>query len=80
MIDRWRGSESLYNHKHPNVLDTKIPDRADAGGRYVWTWAPADAVTYRFFREGMAEQEAVLTATGREQTVTLTYVLRIPAR
>src|SRR5262249_2355773 len=24
MIDKWRGGESLYNHRHPNVLDTKI--------------------------------------------------------
>jgi beta-lactamase regulating signal transducer with metallopeptidase domain/thiol-disulfide isomerase/thioredoxin/protocatechuate 3,4-dioxygenase beta subunit len=77
MIDSWRGGESLYNHKHPNVLDTQIPNRADDQGRYVWTWAPADAVTYRFFKEGMAEQEAVLTATGREQTVTLPHLLRI---
>ena len=73
LIDKWRGDESLYNHRHPNVLDTKIPDRADEEGRYVWTWAPADAVKYRFFREGMAEQEAALTATGREQTITLPH-------
>jgi beta-lactamase regulating signal transducer with metallopeptidase domain/thiol-disulfide isomerase/thioredoxin len=79
-IDGWRAGKSLYNHRHPNVLDTGIPDRADDQGRYVWTWAPADAVTYGFYKEGMAEQTARLTAEGREQTVSLPQVLKISGK
>ena len=29
MIDKWRGGKSLYNHRHPNVLNTQIPVQAD---------------------------------------------------
>src|SRR5262249_55433276 len=42
----WRGTKSLYNHKHPNVVDTNIPRQADERGIYEWTWAPDDAVNY----------------------------------
>jgi hypothetical protein len=52
MIAEWQGGKSLYNHKHPNVLDTKVPTQADEQGLYEWTWAPADEVTYSFFKEG----------------------------
>jgi beta-lactamase regulating signal transducer with metallopeptidase domain/thiol-disulfide isomerase/thioredoxin/protocatechuate 3,4-dioxygenase beta subunit len=79
-IDGWRTGKSLYNHRHPNVLDTGIPDRADDQGLYVWSWAPADAVRYRFYKEGMAEQQARLTADGREQTVSLPQVLKLSGR
>ena len=34
MIDKWRGGESLYNHRHPNVLNTQIPNQADENGLY----------------------------------------------
>ena len=40
-IAKWRGGESLYNQRHPNVLDTQIPSQADDSGLYRWTWAPA---------------------------------------
>jgi beta-lactamase regulating signal transducer with metallopeptidase domain/uncharacterized GH25 family protein/thiol-disulfide isomerase/thioredoxin/Leucine-rich repeat (LRR) protein len=43
-IQRWRGGESLYNIKHPNVLDNKIPWNADKNGVWEWTWAPDDPV------------------------------------
>ena len=78
-VEKWRGGESLYNHKHPNVLDTEIPRAAGEDGRYAWTWAPDDAVTYQFWKKGYARQEAGLVADGREQTVTLERVLRISA-
>ena len=47
-IDQWRGGKSLYNHRHPNVLDTQIPVQADQNGVYRWSWAPDDAVSYWF--------------------------------
>lgn len=43
----------LYNHRHPNVLDTGIPYRSNAEGIFEWTWAPSDEVRYDFFKEGM---------------------------
>ncbi len=51
-ITGWRGGKSLYNHKHPSVLDTKIPTKADNTGIYEWTWATEDAVEYEFWKEG----------------------------
>ncbi len=60
----WRGVKSLYNHKHPNVLDTKIPVRADDDGNYVWDWAPEGPVTYSFGKPGyvfIRQRELVAT-------------------
>lgn len=51
-IAGWRGGKSLYTHKHPNVLDTKIPAQADKNGVYEWTWAPPDQVEYSFGKQG----------------------------
>ncbi len=76
-IHRWRGQESLYNIRHPNVLDTQIPNETDESGAYLWTWAPNDAVTYSLYKKGYVTQEVDLTATGLVQTVTLHKVLRI---
>ena len=76
-IAQWRGGESLYNYKHSNVLDTRIPVWADEAGLYEWTWAPDDPVTYRFWKQGFADLEVELTADGTEQSVTITPELRI---
>ena len=54
-IESWRGNKALYNHKHPNVLDTKIPRQANDKGLFEWTWAPADAVSFTFYKEGFRE-------------------------
>ena len=51
-IGGWRGGKALYNHKHPNVLDTRIPALADKDGIYEWDWAPSDTVTYFFDKPG----------------------------
>lgn len=51
-IRYWRGVSSLYNNKHPNVLDTKIPRKSGQDGHFVWDWAPPDAVTYSFAKKG----------------------------
>jgi thiol-disulfide isomerase/thioredoxin/uncharacterized GH25 family protein len=80
-IDKWRGGESLYNIRHPNVLPTKIPLNADDAGLNRWSWAPADVVSYRCSKEGgYAELQIDLVANGREQTVTLPKLLRISGR
>ncbi len=79
-IDSWRKGKSLYNHKHPNVLDTQIPRQANDDGIFQWEWAPGDVVKYRFGKEGYADDELELTANGQEQVITLTSVFRISGR
>lgn len=71
-IEKWRGNKALYNHKHPNVLDTGIPIRADDNGIYEWTWAPDDEVVYIFAAEGYAYvREHPLAASGETIVVEL---------
>ena len=72
--------ESLHNMKTLNVLDTKIPRKADDQGIYEWTWAPDDAVKLRFGKEGYANVETSITADDSEQAVTLYPRLRFPER
>ncbi len=80
MIDGWRGGMSLYNNRHPNVLDTAIPIQADADGRYRWSWAPADAVRYRAGNIGLAEAKVDLIADGSEHRVTIQGVRQVAGR
>jgi len=54
-IDGWRGNKALYNAVHPNVLTTKIPNKADRNGIYEWTWSPGEAVSYYSYKEGYAQ-------------------------
>jgi uncharacterized GH25 family protein len=69
-IAGWRGSKSLYNTRHPIVLDTKIPETANKDGIYEWTWAPQDEVLYDFSKEGYEFVEAKgITADGSEHEV-----------
>lgn len=71
-IEDWRGVQSLYNHVHPNVKPTGIPNRSDDNGVYVWDWAPEDVVTYQFSSRGFQSQRGVrLTAQDRPITVKL---------
>ncbi len=48
----WRGSGALFNDQPPDVVDTKIPRQADKDGVYTWGWAPADEVTFAFYKSG----------------------------
>ena len=70
-ISEWRGARALYNHRHPNVLDTKIPVQSDEAGIYEWSWAPADGVTYRFYKDGYGQAPEV------EYTAGGVYVVRL---
>ena len=77
-IERWRRSSALYNHRHPNVLDTQIPIRADEGGVYQWTWAPEDEVTYNVGKPGFVYQRDLkLTANGEVHEVVLNRPMKI---
>jgi hypothetical protein len=73
-IRSWRGGKALYNHVHPNVLDTKIPVSADKDGVYEWTWAPEDAVTFSFHKAGYkVEDDVTLTPDSKKEfDITLT--------
>lgn len=70
-IREWRGKQSLYNHRHPNVLDTKIPLQANKDGIYEWSWAPPDEVKYSFEKKGYQDNESILIADGEEFVVVL---------
>lgn len=70
-IDGWRGCKSLYNAKHPMVLDTAIPTQADNNGIFQWTWAPDDAVQYQFSKDGYKRTAKAIVADEAEQTIQL---------
>ena len=71
-IDEWRGGKALYNHKHPNVIDTQIPRQADDKGVFEWTWAPADEVRYVFYSEGQEKTiRDTFVADDAEHVVTI---------
>ncbi|HWE38822.1 MAG TPA: M56 family metallopeptidase, partial [Isosphaeraceae bacterium] len=55
--------------------------KTDAGGRFVWRGAPADAVTYDFGKKGyMAQRQVALIASDREYIVVLHPSLVISGR
>jgi hypothetical protein len=69
-IAGWRGAKSLYNYKHANVIDTKIPRQSDDQGIYEWTWAPDDEVSYSFSTDRLYIDKVKLTADGEEHRQT----------
>jgi beta-lactamase regulating signal transducer with metallopeptidase domain/thiol-disulfide isomerase/thioredoxin/uncharacterized GH25 family protein len=75
-ISKWKGTESLYNHQHPNVLDTGIPRRSDENGIYEWNWAPDSPVDFDFSREEFGEAKASIAADDSEHVVTMHRPLR----
>ncbi len=69
-IGQWRGNRALYNHKHPNVVETKVPRQADKDGIYEWNWAPADEVEFSFYKEGfMEDMKKIIPADDIEYVV-----------
>lgn len=76
-IGEWRGTEAIYNHKHPNVPDSGITRRADEGGFYTWDWAPADGVAYKISAEGYDVKEVTLVAKDKPHRVQLASAITI---
>lgn len=76
-IGKWRSVEAIYNHDHSNVPDSSIPRKADASGRYVWDWAPEDAVSYLIHRKGFASQEMGLVARAEPHVIEMNPQLKI---
>jgi len=73
-IEGWRGGKSLYNIRHPNILDSKIPGQADKNGIWEWTWAPDDPVKlniYPYAMKGFAPCELEIAGGAPPRTVTL---------
>ena len=70
-INKWRGSQSLYNHKHSNVMNNGVPNISNAAGVYKWSGAPADAVAFTVLARGFQRRKLDLTATGQEQKLVL---------
>lgn len=77
-VDSWQVgkgtklSKSLYNHLHPNVLPTGIPNESDNKGRYEWDWAPEQLVRYDFAKRGYRDVDDVILGAGLTvHTVTL---------
>lgn len=67
----WRNCKSLYNVKHPNVLETPIPRSADQSGVFEWAGAPDDAVEYSIGKEGYKAIAKSLVADDTEQSIQL---------
>jgi len=63
-IQMWRYKKSLYNTRRGNLIDTHIPSQADKNGVYVWNWAPEDAVTLSFWKQGFHPLEDQPTTPG----------------
>lgn len=75
VIDSWRDGKALYNHKHPNVLDTTIPTTADMKGVYEWTWALDDDVIYDAGKPGYQLAEKIIVSPeDKEVEITLRKV------
>ncbi len=70
-IDSWRGSQSLYNNVHPDVMSTGIPNISKPDGVYQWLGAPADAIRFTVLAQGFQRHQADLTADGTVQTLVL---------
>jgi beta-lactamase regulating signal transducer with metallopeptidase domain/thiol-disulfide isomerase/thioredoxin/uncharacterized GH25 family protein len=76
-IARWRGTEAIYNEKHPNVPESGVPRHADEDGAYAWDWAPADGVAYRISAEGYDVKEVTLVAKDKPHRVQLASAITI---
>ena len=74
-IEQWRKVKSLYNNRHPNVRDTRIPIRSDDDGVYVWEWAPQDEVEYNFSAKGFIAQRNIKAVAGDDP---ITVVMKRP--
>jgi thiol-disulfide isomerase/thioredoxin/uncharacterized GH25 family protein len=75
-IVKWHGAEALYNYKHSNVAEVKIPRTSDSRGMFEWNAAPDDAVEYRFYKQGFAMETATIVADDAEHVQALIPQLR----
>lgn len=76
-IGEWRGTEAIYNNKHPNVPESGIPRKSDANGIYQWDWAPEDAVVYRLGKKGFVATEVALVARDQPHRIELSPQMKI---
>lgn len=70
-IQTWRGIESLYNIRHPNIVDAQIPSQANEQGEFIWDWAPDDEVKYMLGKPTTKYIAQSLVANGNIKTFTI---------
>ena len=70
-ISSSRGGKSLYNIKHPIVLDTKIPEQATRMASTSGPGADRDKVDYSYGKPGYREASKVIAADGMELVIPL---------
>ena len=77
-IRSWGNSEWLFGVATPNALSSRAPQHTDENGIYEWTWAPADAVTFKVSGpDDYCSPEVSFTANDQEHVLTLLPVLKI---
>ncbi|MGB7328396.1 MAG: redoxin domain-containing protein, partial [Rubripirellula sp.] len=76
-IGEWRGTEAIYNYKHPNVPESGIPRKSDSDGIYRWDWAPEDAVVYCLGKKGFVNIEVALVARDQPHRIVLSPRMKI---
>jgi thiol-disulfide isomerase/thioredoxin/protocatechuate 3,4-dioxygenase beta subunit len=76
-IGPWRGSHAIYNERHSNVPNSKIPIRADSAGIYRWDWAPEDSVVYRIGTSDYATAEVALVARDEPHRIELAPLMKV---
>ena len=76
-IKEWRGGWSLCNDKRSDLLDTKIPRKADKDGVWEWTWAPDDPVKLGYGGKDHARCEIEMSGGDPPRTITLKPVHHI---
>ena len=65
-IESWRGCKAMYNNRHPNVVESKIPWHSDSNGMYTWDWAPGDPVAFNFGARKYASRRNVELAAAEK--------------
>ena len=71
-IEQWRGASALYNTRHPNILESYIPNSSNKEGEYVWDWAPDDEIDLVVLnREIKATINRQITASDEVQVIVI---------
>ena len=67
----WSGVDPTYQEVHTGVLESRVPRRTDEKGRYTWSWAPAEPVTYQVWAPGHLVKGFTLVPKESDHVVTL---------
>ena len=71
-LQEWHGVEALYNTRHPNVKNSRIPYLGDNEGNFVWDWAPDDLIKLSVGTRGGNNNKSIeVVANDNPQTIVL---------